>query len=85
MKKMKIFKVYVDDGQSVFIVRVPAFEEKQVIGHCNGCGEVVAIKEEVDFPGISHDWLINKLEQTDMTVEERLLIARIVINSGLGF
>lgn len=84
MVKMKIFKVYLDDGRDVFKIRIPAFDEKQAIAYCEGNGEIVAIKEEIEFPGVSNEWLQDKLSQTDMTPEEQCLIDRIIRNCGLG-
>lgn len=84
MEKMKIFKVYIDDGQAVFKTRIPAFNENQAVDYCIGNGEVVSVKEETDFPGISDVWLAEQLAKTDMTLEERLLIERIVANCGLA-
>ena len=84
MVKMKIFKVYLDDGRNVFKVRVPAFDEEQATNYCRGNGEIVAVKEETEFPGILSEWLQDKLKQTDMTSEEQCLIERIINNCGLG-
>lgn len=85
MVKMKIFKVYLDDGRNVFKVRVPAFDEKQAIDYCEGNGEIVAVKEETEFPGVSCDWLVSQLKKTDMTADEQLLISRMIENCGLGY
>ena len=85
MVKMKIFKVYLDDGHDVFKVRVPAFDEKQAIDYCDGNGEIIAVKEETEFPYVLCSWLAEQLKKTDMNADEQLLITRIVENCGLGY
>lgn len=85
MVKMKIFNVYIDDGQNVFKIRVPAFDEKQAIDYCNGNGGVVAVREEIEFPYVYCNWLAEQLQKTDMTADEQLLITSIVENCGLGY
>lgn len=85
MEKMKIFKVYVDDGRNVFRVRIPAFDEKQAVDYFDGNGKIIAVREETEYLGICSDWLEEQLRKTDMNASERILISRIVKNCGLGY
>lgn len=85
MEKMKIFKVYLDDGRNFFRVRIPAFDEKQAVDFFDGNGKIIAVREETEYLGICSDWLEEQLRKTDMNVDERILISRIVKNCGLGY
>lgn len=50
MKKMKVYKVYLEDRTNAFRVIVPACSEKEAREFVAGNGEVVAIKETKDYP-----------------------------------
>lgn len=50
MKKMKVFKVYVDDGKAVFKILVPAFTKKDVENYVAGSGEIISVTETFDYP-----------------------------------
>lgn len=46
MKKVKLYNVYVDDGEITFRVTVPASTTKEAADYVRGNGEIVAIKED---------------------------------------
>ena len=51
MKKLKIYKVYMEDvtDGSLYSTFVPAENEKEAIRYCDGNGECVAVKDADDY------------------------------------
>ena len=43
-KKMRRFMVYIDDGESVMKIAVPAYDEEDAREYVQGNGEVIAVK-----------------------------------------
>lgn len=64
---IKRYVAYLDDGETVFKVRVPAKNEKEVMEYCAGKGEVVAIKEIVEKSDS------NLLSENDQLFARRLM------------
>ena len=64
---IKRYVAYLDDGETVYKVNVPARYSKEVIEYCAGNGEVVAIKEIVEKPDS------NNLSENDKIFAYRLM------------
>lgn len=45
MKKFTVYNVYLDDGDNVYKIVVPAENEEEAAKYCEGNGEVIAVKK----------------------------------------
>lgn len=45
MKKFTVYNVYLDDGNDVYKIVVPAESEAEAIKYCEGNGEIIAVKK----------------------------------------
>ena len=62
MRKMRTWKVYLDDGKDVYKLYIPAFTRKDAENYVTGNGEIVKIEDcTADFP-ISMDCLAEALK-----------------------
>ena len=68
---MKIFTVYLEDGDNCYKLTIPAFTKEQAIQYTAGNGEVIAIKE-------------NKKENDDLVDIDCQHLANTLKNSGWG-
>ena len=48
MKKFTVYNVYLDDGDNVYKIVVPAESEEEAAKYCQGNGEIIAVKKN-DF------------------------------------
>ena len=46
---MKVYAVYLNDGENVYKEWIPAVSEKEARDYCKGNGEIVAVKETTGF------------------------------------
>lgn len=50
MKKFTVYNVYLDDGDNVYKIVVPAESEKEAAEYCEGNGEIIAVKKnDLDY------------------------------------
>jgi hypothetical protein len=76
-KKMRIFVVYLDDGENVYKIHVPAYTKKEAELYCQGNGEIVkSVDVTSDYP-ISindlHNALKAKFGQTEIDIIMRTI------------
>lgn len=77
MKKMRIYRVYLDDGENCYKVHIPAYSKKEAELYCQGNGEIVNISDVTsDYP-ISlvslHSALKTKFAQTEIDIIMRCI------------
>ena len=82
MKKLTVYNVYLDDGQSAFRVTVPAASKKDAADYVKGNGEIVAIKP-ADLQDIDLDCLADTLKRAQWGQEEIDVITRALAACGL--
>ena len=70
-QSMKIFTVYLEDGENCYKLTIPAFTKEQAIQYTAGNGEVIAIKE-------------NKKENDDLVDIDCNHLALTLRNKGWG-
>ena len=84
---MKIFTVYLEDGENCYRLTIPAFTEEQAIQCTAGNGEVIAIKENKEEKGeltnIDCQHLSNTLKNSGWGQMEIDVITRTLISVGL--
>lgn len=50
MKKFTVYNVYLDDGDNVYKIVVPAENEEEAVKYCQGNEEIVAVKKnDLDY------------------------------------
>lgn len=76
-KKMRIYRIYLDDGKNVYKIHVPAYSKKEAELYCQGNGEIVNSADVTsDFPiNIStlHDALKTKFGETEIDIIMRCI------------
>ena len=77
MKKLNVYKVYLDDGRDTYRIIVPAENKKEAIQYVSGNGEVVAVKEDKEIY-INTDKLVKDLTSCGWGDDECDLIARVL-------
>lgn len=70
MKKLNKYIAYIDDGEEVFKVAIPAKNEKEAIEYCKGNGEVISIRSangyDIDLHLVSEALRQAKFEKLDI-------------------
>lgn len=82
MKKLYVYNVYLESGDDVYKITVPAENEKDAVQYCTGNGEIVTVKK-ASFPGINPDILAGYMKEKGFTQEQIDVIARVLIRTGL--
>ncbi|MBQ9269680.1 MAG: hypothetical protein IJ206_09215 [Oscillospiraceae bacterium] len=87
MKKLNIFRVYLDDGRNAFRVLVPATDAKDAAKWCEGNGDVIAVKqntrENCDLVDIDLEHLAETLQKNAWGQDEIDVITRTLSRVGL--
>lgn len=78
MKKFTVYNVYVDDGDNVYKIVVPAENGEEAAKYCEGSGEIIAIKKNDLVQDIDTAFLADYLrrggwDQTEVDVITRTL------------
>ena len=73
---MKKFMVYIDDGNNVYKLAIPAKDEKAAREHVQGNGEVIAVKDVTTKYLISADKVAQALKNADFGKYEIDFITR---------
>lgn len=78
MKKLSVYSVYLDDGDNVYKITVPAENEKDAEKYVDGNGDVVAVKksflQDIDIGCLTDTLKRNQWGQTEIDVITRTLI-----------
>ena len=74
--KMKRFMVYLDDGENVYKLAIPAKDEKSAREYVQGNGEVIAVKEVATKDLISAEKVGQALKNADFGKYEIDFITR---------
>ena len=53
MKKFTVYNVYLDDGDNVYKIVVPAENEEEAAKYCKGNGEIIAVRKNPDVQKIN--------------------------------
>lgn len=84
---MKIYTVYLEDGENCYKLTIPAFSKEQAIQYTAGNGEVIAIKENKkendDLTDIDCHHLANTLKANGWGQMEIDVITRVLWSVGL--
>ena len=76
-KKMRIYRIYLDDGENVYKIHVPAYSKKEAELYCQGNGEIVNSADVTsDFPinvNTLHDALKARFGQTEIDIIMRCI------------
>lgn len=80
---MKVYAVYLDDGENVYKEWIPAVSEKEARDYCKGNGEIVAVKETTGFSFNTEKLgtILSEAGYDDKAVD---LLTRLVNICGLG-
>lgn len=81
--KMNVYKVYLDDGEAVFKVIVPACSIEDATKYVSGNGEIIAIREYSDYR-IDTYRLSKDLESLGYRAEEVDILTRLLYQVGLA-
>lgn len=80
---MKKYIAYLDDGESVIKVAIPANNVAAVKRYVNGNGEIIKIKDITDECPISSEKVKLALEQSGFGETEKWLIVRALELTGI--
>lgn len=76
-KKMRIYRIYLDDGENCYKLHIPAYSKKEAELYCQGNGEIINSTDVTsDFPismGSLHDALKTKFGQTEIDIIMRAI------------
>lgn len=81
---MKKFFVYVDDGDSVYKLAIPAKNEKEAIMYADGNGEIVCVKEAPADYRIDAGKVYDALKAAGFGQTEIDFVTRALVNIGLA-
>ena len=84
MKKLNVYKVYLDDGCDTYRIIVPAESKKEAKEYVSGNGEIISVREHTEI-GIGIEKLINDLTRCGWGNEEIDLIARTLQETRLDY
>ena len=80
--QLKIYNVYMEDGENVFKVVVPAANEKEALDYVQGNGDVIAFKENLEL-SINIENLTSDLKATGWRQDALDLITRTIVREKL--
>ena len=83
MKKFTVYNVYLDDGDNVYKIVVPAENEKEAAKYCEGNGEIVAVKKNDFVQDIDTAFLADYLRRGGWGKTEVDVITRTLAKCGL--
>lgn len=81
-KKMKVWSLYLDDGESTWREFVPAYSRKDACAYVAGNGEVVAVKEASD-KGVDIYALAETLANGGWKQDAIDIVVRAIVRTGL--
>lgn len=81
---MKKYFVYLESGDDVIKVAVPANNEKEARAFCEGNGEVIAIRDITDRYPISKDYIAKALINAGFGQTETDLVTRALYTIGIA-
>ena len=81
---MRIFTVYLEAGDNLFKVLIPAECEEEAMEQCIGNGEVIAVKDVTSNHRFDTVELWKTLEQAGYDKEKIQLLDRLLENLGLA-
>lgn len=82
MKKLRVYDVYLDDGQNAFKVTVPAESKADAKRYVEGNGDIVAVKD-CPLQDINLDYLATTLARGGWGQMEIDVITRTLARVGL--
>mgnify|MGYP004471935453 CR=1 FL=1 len=83
MKKFTVYNVYLDDGNDVYKIVVPAESEADAVKYCKGNGEVIAVKKNDLVQNIDTTSLADYLRRGGWGRTEVDVIIRVLAMCGL--
>lgn len=83
MKKFTVYNVYLDDGDNVYKIVVPAESEAEAIKYCEGNGEIIAVKKNDLVQDIDTALLADYLRNGGWGKTEVDIITRTLAMCGL--
>lgn len=75
--------VYLDDGQNVYRLAIPAASEEAAAAACNGNGTVVAVMDVTDRFPIDEESVRTALQDFNMSEDARNFICRALADIGI--
>lgn len=79
---MRKYFVYIDDGQSVYKLAVPANSEEDAKEWCKGNGEIIAVKDVTEHP-IYEEKVFDALKNANFTDYEIDFVCRALRRTGI--
>lgn len=77
MKKMRIYRIYLDDGENCYKLHIPAYSKKEAELYCQGNGEIINSADVTsDFPisiNSLHSALKTQFGQTEIDIIMRCI------------
>lgn len=88
MTDFRVYKVYLEDGDTCFSTLIPAKNEQEVAKQAEGNGEIIAIKDISDTSRIDTDTVYDILrkgnEKVNAFTEKQIdLIIRVLRQTGI--
>ena len=83
MKKFTVYNVYLDDGDNVYKLAVPANSEEEAVKYCEGKGEIIAVKKNNLTQNIDTAALASYLLSGGWDENEIIVITRTLAMCGL--
>lgn len=82
--KLKKYLVYLDDGNDVYKIAVPAETEKAARKFCEGNGEVIAVKDITAETPIFVEAVVEALKMRNFGETEISIIMRTLTSTGIA-
>lgn len=82
MKKLNIYNVYIDDGESVYKVVTPAEDKQEAITRWRGNGEIISVIETecpINLEYVSQALTLAGFGQTEVDIITRTLSRSLVL------
>lgn len=83
MKPLRKYVVYLDDGELVYKLYVPAINEEAAKKYCEGNGDIVAVKDVTEEFKITSEHVFNALKNYGFGEMEMGLILRTLQITGI--
>ena len=83
MKCLRKYVVYLDDGELVYKLYVPAINEEAAKKYCEGNGDVVAVKDVTEEFKITSEHVVTALKNYNFGKIEMELILRTLQTTGI--
>lgn len=87
MKKLNVYKVFVEDGNDCYKILVPATDPKDAEKYCEGSGEIISTVKanpECDVTDICISALSETLSRAHWGQAEIDVITRTLVRTGLA-